>query len=730
MAGGRARLPGAGRRRGLLTALMAVVNVLLLACAVLLYGRYTAIYRERLLQENLGNIANLNRSAASKATVLIGSWHTKLEDVVQLAARRGGSRDWLLQLLEDGNSSADRQFQLIGPDYSGYLARRDNAGAFIPVDYGGNSYLALQAALDDREDRANTDVCFAPEFTDSETALKYFAVYRHLPLADGNGETGLYTLLLATRSRDVLAGFNDQSGFEGQSTVLIDAAGNYIVSNSDFKSANFFQYLYVYNDLTLDQRNSVRQELNARDQGELYYRDAAGRDCVFRYVKMTTNNWYCVTCVPIASFRTTGFPVNYAVYAVLALLLMLAVDMLWLQYMNRRLRVSMRREKEASEAKTDFLSRMSHDIRTPLNGIIGLTSLALEEVNPPRTKEYLDNIRVSGDFLLGLVNDILDMSKVESGKVDLQPEPYGAEDLCRYVEAVVVPLCREKGLAFRMSEPDGQPPVLLDRLRFNQVVFNLLSNAVKYTPSGGLVELYWTRTPLDGGRVSLELTVRDNGIGMSEDFQKRMFESFSQEHAQTANTGSGLGLTIVRSLVKLMHGQLRVQSKQGVGSTFVVTLEAAVSGQAAEAAQARPGAALAGRRVLVCEDNQINILFIRRLLEKWGVLSDAALNGSLGVAAFRDAAPGYYDAILMDVMMPELNGLDATRAIRGLPRADAVSIPIIAMTANAYDTDVRSCLDAGMDAHVGKPVDPQRLRQLLSELIAARAADHQPEEQA
>ncbi len=704
-------------QRRFFSPIVLILNIILLAFAALSYGRYAAVYQERLREENLGNIANMNQSSAMNATALIESWNIKLEDLVQFAEYHEMSHDEALSMIEQSNSSEDRQFELIGGNYKGYLARRDESGAYIPLSYQKGAYSELQKAFDDINDDAYNDICFAPEFTDGNTALKYFAVYRHLSLKDEDGKAKTYTLLLATESSDVLATFNSQNDFEGQSTVLIDADGNYIVSSKDFKSANFFQYLYVYNDLSLDERKEIENQVLSRGSGELYFKDASGRDCVFRYEKMTTNNWYCVTCVPLSSFRNPVVSINYAIYASAAFLIMLILDLAWLQHMNNRLRMSVQREKEASEAKSDFLSRMSHDIRTPLNGIIGLTMLAKDEPDQQRVQEYLDKVKLSGQFLSGLVNDILDLSKVESGKVELHLEPYSCEDLYRYVEAVVEPLCMDKGLELRMSEPDDLPPILLDRLRFNQIIFNLLSNAVKYTPEGGLVELCWKRTELGRNRVALDLTVRDNGIGMSGDFQKRMFESFSQEQHQTATTGSGLGLAIVHSLINLMNGEISVESEQGEGTAFTVHLETELCSEEAVSAPEREGIRLEGKHILLCEDNKVNVMVARRLLEKWGVSVDTADNGRIGVDKFAASRPGDYDAILTDIMMPEMDGLEAAMAIRKLDRSDAETVPIIAMTANAYDSDVENCLAAGMNAHMGKPIDTEQLRALLSSLM-------------
>lgn len=695
-----------------------ILNIVLLTIAALSYGRYLSVYQERLIEENLGNIANLNRSSALNVTALIDSWSVKLTDVDRYISVNDLTLDEALTVIEQSNSSRNRQFELIGSDYTGYLARRDDSGGFIPLSYEAEAYAELKKAIDDKDDSGFEDVCFAPEFTDSETALKYFAVYRHLPIRNEAGEKEIYTLLLATKSKDILDIFDVQSSFEGLSTILMDSSGNYIVSNNDFKSTNFFHYLHVYNDLTLDKRTELEREVMANGRGELYYKNAVGKDCVFRYERMKTNGWFCVTAVPMESFRTPKLNANYMLNAVFALVFIFIIDAVWLQRMNKRLRASVLREMEASDAKTDFLSRMSHDIRTPINGIIGLTALALNEETSPRVREYLENINVSGQFLTGLVNDILDLSKVESGKVELNPEPYSSRDLYKYVKAVAEPLCKEKGLEFRLQPPDDEPPVLLDRLRFNQILFNLLSNAVKYTPAGGFVELSWKREPLPEGHIVLELSVRDNGIGMSEEFQKHMFESFTQERSQTANTGTGLGLAIVHSLVSLMNGEITVKSKQGEGSTFTVRLERAVCKEAAVAAPKAEYADLKGKRVLLCEDNQINILVAQRMLEMWGVEAEVAVNGKEAVEKFTDSEPFGYDAVLMDVLMPEMNGLDATQAIRKTDRPDAAVLPIIAMTANAYESDVKNCIDAGMNAHMGKPIDHEQLQKLLAEQIA------------
>jgi signal transduction histidine kinase/PAS domain-containing protein/ActR/RegA family two-component response regulator len=381
-----------------------------------------------------------------------------------------------------------------------------------------------------------------------------------------------------------------------------------------------------------------------------------------------------------------------------------------------RLQAALEDAEEANRAKSEFLSRMSHDIRTPMNGIIGMTHIALEQDNPAKTDDCLDKIDVSSRFLLGLVNDVLDMSKVESGKMVLHPEPYLMADFDRYLDSVIKPLCASKNQSLSITTrmvPNAIP--IVDILRFNQIFFNLLSNAVKYTPEGGHIELVDLNELAGNHKERITVTVADDGIGMSEEFQKVIFEPFTQESARDTSEGkgSGLGLAIVHKLVELMDGSVEVRSAPGEGSTFKVVLNVDYiesSQRDWEGGRQAGGApldsdALEGRRVLLCEDHPLNREIAIHLLERSGIVVISAEDGQRGLQAFESSPVGYYDAILMDVRMPVMDGLEATRAIRLLDRADARSIPIIAMTADAFEEDVQRCLAAGMSAHVPKPID-------------------------
>jgi signal transduction histidine kinase len=384
---------------------------------------------------------------------------------------------------------------------------------------------------------------------------------------------------------------------------------------------------------------------------------------------------------------------------------------------------------KANAAKSDFLSRMSHDIRTPINGIIGMTYLMKEMELPEPAQEDLNKIDTSSKFLLNLINDVLDMAKAESGKIELHPEPYGADEFLGYLDSVVMPLCKDKNIHFVIdAEPVAGVLPLMDKLRINQVFFNLLSNAVKFTPEGGTVTYKLREHLTDDCRLALEGEVSDTGVGMSEEFQKRLFEPFSQEmRSDSSETrGTGLGLSIVKKLLNLMNCKIEVHSEPGKGTAFNIRGEFdCVREKAADADAPVPAvqntADLAGMHILLCEDHPLNQEIAKALLSGKGALVSVAEDGRQGVETFVNSAPGFYRAVLMDVRMPVMDGLTAARQIRSLERPDAKTVPIIAMTADAFAEDIQKCLDAGMDGHIAKPIDPQRLFQVLVDAICRQA---------
>ena len=384
-----------------------------------------------------------------------------------------------------------------------------------------------------------------------------------------------------------------------------------------------------------------------------------------------------------------------------------------------------RRVREArTSARNDFLANMSHDIRTPMNAIVGYTNIAKSNKHKPETvADALDKIGSSSHYLLSLINDILDISKIESGKMQISCGPCDLAALFRRIEDITALQAKKKSLVINYCHDNiCHYQVITDELRIEQIIINIVSNAIKYTPPGKTVDLIAEEVPSPGGKNKYRFIVRDTGIGIKEEYLPHIFESFTREERTTVNRiqGTGLGLAITAKIVEMMGGTISVKSKLGEGSEFTVELELEPLETDSQAnADKSENIDLAGHRILLVEDNAINAEIARMILEQYGAEVQQAENGKTGLEALQEKGPGYYDAVLMDIQMPVMNGFEATKAIRALGGAYATALPIIAMSANAYDEDVRDCLAAGMNGHIAKPFNPDELMRILRRYISA-----------
>lgn len=388
---------------------------------------------------------------------------------------------------------------------------------------------------------------------------------------------------------------------------------------------------------------------------------------------------------------------------------------------QEKLEESNKKAEKANLAKSEFLSHMSHDIRTPMNGILGMAEIIREnQQNPLKVEECLEKIDQASHHLLSLINDVLDMSKIGSGEIELEEIPINLEDEIKKIHAIVDVQVKERGISFQTHiEEVVHKNVMGSPAHIRRILLNLISNAIHYNKPEGSIELSIKEVKNENDFATFELKVQDTGIGMSKEFVKNnLFKPFTQENdkARTEYHGTGLGMSIVNELVTRMNGKIQVESQKGEGTTFTITLSMKINHSApVSTPEKETEETIEGMNLLVVEDNELNLEIIQFILEEAGTTVTVAQDGKQAVEQFETSKEEEYDAILMDIMMPVMDGLEATRKIRKLSRKDAATIPIIAMTANAFAEDKKKTKEAGMNGHLTKPIDRQKLIHLLSQ---------------
>ena len=384
-------------------------------------------------------------------------------------------------------------------------------------------------------------------------------------------------------------------------------------------------------------------------------------------------------------------------------------------------RLNLERHDLSAKAKSDFLARMSHEIRTPMNGIIGMTEIALKDgQTEERRIDCLRKIEHSSEYLLGLINDILDMSKIESGKMRLIEEKCNLMEMIQGLRPLLEAKLNENNIQYIADIQLKNHWFMADSLRLNQVLVNLLGNALKYSRPDGHVWLTVRETEEEKGFSNLYFQVRDDGIGIAPEKQQLIFRQFEQaDNSENARKqGTGLGLAISRRIVRMMDSDIKLESEPGKGSSFSFNVKLQpVSGEKTTVTSQPEEISFPGKRILVVEDNELNMEIICTILENYGIETEQAVNGKEAVRRMEESVPGYYDMIFMDIMMPEMDGLEATRTIRNLDRKDCKKIPIYAMSANAFDEDVKRSLASGMNGHLSKPVNLQVLEKTLQKVL-------------
>ena len=459
--------------------------------------------------------------------------------------------------------------------------------------------------------------------------------------------------------------------------------------------------------------------------------DAIHKGAVQISCKVPNDTWY-FEIIPHTGWVTVKQQALVFLVAISIAVLATAICYLMLHRKQREklyteeIRKSAEKARKANEAKTRFLFNMSHDIRTPMNAIVGFSGLLEKSIHDEKKSlDYIKKIRVSSDILLTIINQVLEMARIESGKITLNPESVNIREMVEAMNTVFESSLTKKSLEYQCSLNVVHDQILCDKTKMEEIILNVVSNSIKYTnPHGKITVSIDELDSEDEKNANYKVVVEDNGIGMSQDYLPHIFEEFSREHTSTETrvAGTGLGLPIVKSLVDRMGGTIEVESEEGKGTRFIMKFSFPVSleNQVREKEKQNiPDITekLEGKRILLAEDNELNAEIAETVLEETGIKVKHVEDGIQCIEELKKMPEKYYDVILMDVQMPEMDGYEATRRIRALPGKKKAAIPIVAMTANAFEEDQKNALNAGMNGHIAKPLDIQKLFQVLSELL-------------
>ena len=538
----------------------------------------------------------------------------------------------------------------------------------------------------------------------------------------------------------------DSFGGQGYSSV-IDSDGNFIVyinkNNNLFERENFYERLSnakLENGMTIDE---IKEKFANKEVFDIEY-SIDGKDLVMTLSPMTEPDWYFAMYVPKSVFESRSATIIkiFSILILFVLFIIMLVIILIVRNRSQRklmeidwkhrdeLQDALDIAKQANQAKTTFLNNMSHDIRTPMNAIIGFTTLASKHVDDKdKIKDYLEKIMQSSNHLLSLINDVLDMSRIESGKMVVEEKENNIKEIIEEVKNIIQANLDAKELEFKVdTDKITNSDIYCDKLRINQILLNLLSNAIKFTPNKGTIFLSAIQKSVaKNGFGVYEFRVKDTGIGMSPEYLKEVFEPFTRERNSTVSgiQGTGLGMSITKSFVDMMGGNIEVKSKINEGTEFIVTLKFKLQQSHKEESKINNienigdtnEVEFKGKRILLVEDNPMNREIATEYLQDFGFIVESAQNGKEACDVLEKAQVGYYDLVLMDIQMPVMDGYEATRTIRKFENKEIANIPIIAMTANAFEEDKREAIEAGMNGHLAKPVDIVELRNLLKKIL-------------
>lgn len=641
-----------------------------------------------------------------------------------------------LDYINATNSQKDREAHLVNMDdmsARSTYAPNDNPWIKCYEDMASLNTNDSNYFLDKMRRMFNSssdEILILGKYRIGESQRTVISVGTRVNIKEDDNSTKAYLLLRAIPVEHLQKSWAFPTAFSNSEISMIVKDGGYVVSSPSLRSKSFLDFIRAYNyPDDYNKIDELAQKLKSTDSGILEYKDSKGQDCYFYYSNFGNGSDIDILgYIPVADMQIDNIDWSIVLIICIAILLLIFVNGIHLLSINRRLRKSYNVAEKASNAKTQFLSSMSHDIRTPMNAVIGMTEIAKHHIDEPDyIKSCLDKISTSGTHLLTLINDILDISKVESGKMSLKPQPFSLKKLVDETASIIQQSADENGIEFNVSIHDISHDIIVaDTLRIRQILVNLLTNSIKYTESTGHVTFDISENAVSNSHNMTELVfvISDDGIGMSEEYQRTMYDSFSRGTDSRINTiqGSGLGLSIVNQMVRLMNGNISCDSTLGVGTTFTVRLILPIANELPADTQlytidsSNTTDQFKGMRVLVTEDNNLNWEIIHILLDEQGIISDRALNGQICLDILNAADSPRYDVVFMDIQMPVMNGRDATRYMRSSSNSYIRNMPVAAMTADAFADDVYACLEAGMDAHISKPIDMKQVLSILQKV--------------
>lgn len=853
------------RRSTLITVICDVILILLLVIYLL---TYISINNKRIYEQNIGNMMDI---AVVKSELLQSALDNSSHEI-KAAYRYCSGRD-IADVLDYLSiiCEADSDYQLLKyeeanstdlfPVYSGYSTKKID-GSYQAIEYKDT---ALSRSIYKYSTREPGEICFSQGFTSKTDTLRYFAVFCGIEIME-DGVLQSYYLIRPQRENTVLNLLQTYSQYSELGTAICYSDGKYIAKDNAFRADNFYDYLYNYNGLSIDERDTLKETVqkSSSQSGYLEYLDYKQRDCIFTYaVCGDIANWYVIVSVPMSQFVASQLLSFFPMTIIIFLAVLLAFNIWRLLIIVNQLRLSVEREKIANASKGTFLSRMSHEIRTPLNAVIGYNTMARSEMmEAEETAEYkqasvkvldcLQKSDIASRHLLTIINDVLDMSAIESGKIKIAYEQFDFKGLITSLTTVFYSQAQAKGVSFQvLFDTPTDEWFIGDQIRTNQIFTNIISNAIKFTPESGSVKMMIRQLETDDRTSKIRFEISDTGMGMTQEYLDRIWAPFEQADASISRRfgGNGLGLSITKNFVDLMGGEISVESTIGSGTTFYVDLTfdraeqpqnvgahdfsevnalvidsdvstcsyiqmllnrcgakcayvtsgldavkaitvaieneepysvclvnscmperdgvkivqdiqsaagerlpliiptandyseladvlaaaggdkymikpvfqsvlfdlfADISGEKQSTSKQRKEETnFAGKRILLAEDNAMNMEVARFVLEAANLEVDSAWNGKEAVEMFENSKRGTYMAVLMDVHMPEMDGYEATTTIRASMHPEAKTIPIIAMTADAFTENVAEALAAGMNAHITKPIDISILYETL-----------------